>query len=54
MTRPRNKSRRKRDLNPGSSALEADALLLGQRVIRVVTVIRTVVVVVAVVVVVPG
>ena len=26
MTRPRKKSRRKRDLNPGSSALEADAL----------------------------
>ena len=25
------KSRRKRDLNPGPSALEADALLLGQR-----------------------
>ena len=31
MTRPRRKSRRKRDLNPGSSALEADALPLGQR-----------------------
>ena len=31
MTRPRKKSRRKRDLNPGSSALEADALPLGQR-----------------------
>ena len=31
MTRPRKKSRRKRDSNPGSSALEADALLLGQR-----------------------
>ena len=30
MTRPRKKSRRKRDLNPGSSALEADALPLGQ------------------------
>ena len=26
MTRPRKKSRRKRDSNPGSSALEADAL----------------------------
>ena len=31
MTRPRKKSRRKRDLNPGPSALEADALPLGQR-----------------------
>ena len=31
MTRPRKKSRRKRDSNPGSSALEADALPLGQR-----------------------
>ena len=31
MTRPRTKSRRKRDSNPGSSALEADALPLGQR-----------------------
>ena len=31
MTRPRKKSRRKRDLNPGSSALEEDALPLGQR-----------------------
>ena len=30
MTRPRKKSRRKRDSNPGSSALEADALPLGQ------------------------
>ena len=31
MTRPRKKSRRKRDSNPGPSALEADALPLGQR-----------------------
>ena len=31
MTRPRKKSRRKRDSNPGSSAIEADALPLGQR-----------------------
>ena len=31
MTRPRKKSRRKRDSKPGSSALEADALPLGQR-----------------------
>ena len=31
MTRPRKISRRKRDSNPGSSALEADALPLGQR-----------------------
>ena len=31
MTRPRKKSRCKRDSNPGSSALEADALPLGQR-----------------------
>ena len=31
MTRPRKKSRRKRDSNPGSPALEADALPLGQR-----------------------
>ena len=31
MTRPPKKSRRKRDSNPGSSALEADALPLGQR-----------------------
>ena len=31
MTRPRKKSRRKRDSNPASSALEADALPLGQR-----------------------
>ena len=31
MTRPRKKSRRKGDSNPGSSALEADALPLGQR-----------------------
>ena len=31
MTRPRKKSRRKRDSNPGSSALQADALPLGQR-----------------------
>ena len=31
MTRPRKKSRRKRCSNPGSSALEADALPLGQR-----------------------
>ena len=31
MTRPRKKSRRKRDSNPGSSALEANALPLGQR-----------------------
>ena len=31
MTRPRKKPRRKRDSNPGSSALEADALPLGQR-----------------------
>ena len=31
MTRPRKKSRRRRDSNPGSSALEADALPLGQR-----------------------
>ena len=30
MTRPRKKSRHKRDSNPGSSALEADALPLGQ------------------------
>ena len=31
MTRPRKKSLRKRDSNPGSSALEADVLPLGQR-----------------------
>ena len=31
MTRPPKKSRRKRDSNPGSSALEANALPLGQR-----------------------
>ena len=31
MTRPRKKSRRKRDSNPGPPALEADALPLGQR-----------------------
>ena len=31
MTRPRKKSGRKRDSNPGSSALEADAIPLGQR-----------------------
>ena len=31
MTRPRKKSRRKRDLNPGSSALEVNALPLGER-----------------------
>ena len=31
MTRPREKSRRKRDSNPGSSALEADALTTGPR-----------------------
>ena len=31
MTRPRKKTRRKRDSNPGPSALEADALSLGQR-----------------------
>ena len=31
MTRPRKKSRPKRDSNPGPSALEADALPLGQR-----------------------
>ena len=31
MTRPRKKTRHKRDSNPGSSALEADALPLGQR-----------------------
>ena len=31
VTRLRKKSRRKRDSNPGSSALEADALPLGQR-----------------------
>ena len=31
MTRPRKKSRHKRDSNPGSSALEAYALPLGQR-----------------------
>ena len=31
MTRPRKTSRRKRDSNPGCSALEADALPLGQR-----------------------
>ena len=31
MIRPRKKSRRKRDSNPGSSSLEADALPLGQR-----------------------
>ena len=29
MTRPRKKSRRKRDSNPGPSALEADALIIG-------------------------
>ena len=31
MTRPRTKSRHRRDSNPGSSALEVDALPLGQR-----------------------
>ena len=31
MTRPSKKSRRKRDLNPGSSAVEVDTLPLGQR-----------------------
>ena len=31
MTRHRKKSQHKRDSNPGSSALEADALPLGQR-----------------------
>ena len=31
MTRIRKKSRRKRDSNPGSSSLEADAIPLGQR-----------------------
>ena len=31
MTRPRKKSRRKRDSNPGSSSLEVGALPLGQR-----------------------
>ena len=31
MTQPRKKSQRKRDSNPGSSALEVDALPLGQR-----------------------
>ena len=31
MTRPRKKSRRKRDSNAGSAALEADALPLGRR-----------------------
>ena len=32
MTRPRKKSRRKRDSNPGSSALEADALQANEAV----------------------
>ena len=31
MTRPRKKSLRKRDSNPGSSTLEGDALPLGKR-----------------------